>query len=138
MRVAKRLASQVTAGPTSSQLPEVAREVEQDLRTLEVVMRELDVEPSGAKDALARVGEWLARIKTGRVFVDSRLADLLDLEMLVVGIAGKRALWLALCELDGRIEQTRLDELIERANSQFEIVEQCRRDAARRAFDSSG
>lgn len=117
-------------------MPEVAKEVEQDLRTLEQVMRELDVEPSAVKDALAQIGARLARLKTSRPFGDPRLADLMDLEMLVVGIGGKRALWLALCELDRPLEGARLDELIERASSQFEIVERCRREAAQRVVDA--
>ena len=75
-------------------MTEVAREIEADLRTLEGLMASIGVEPSRAKDALARLAERAGRLKlNGRVLRHSPLSDVFELETLVVGITGKEALW---------------------------------------------
>jgi hypothetical protein len=128
-QLARRLASRVTDG---SPLRGVAAEIEDDLITLEELMREVGVGPSRAKDALARVAEQLSRVKQSTPFDSTSSAtDLMDSETLVVGITGKRALWISLREADAVSDRERLEALIERATAQLEIVEEFRRVAAR-------
>jgi hypothetical protein len=121
---------------TTDDLRRVASEIEQDLIELEAIMRRLDVQPDVIKDALARIGERLGRLKpNGRLRERSPLSDLLELETLLVGITGKRALWLSL-RAGTSVPREDLDRLVERANSQKTIVEDARLDAVGRAFSS--
>ena len=130
-RLARRLASRV---PEGSPLRGVAAEIEEDLITLEELMREVGVGPSRAKDALARVAEQVSRMKQSAPFDSTCAIDLVDSETLVVGITGKRALWISLREADAVSDRERLEALIERATAQLEIVEEFRRVAARQVF----
>ena len=131
-RLARRIAD---AHAGTKELVGVASEIEQDLVALERTMRSLGVEPDAVKDALARIGERLGRLKpNGRLRERSPLSDVLELETLLVGITGKRALWLSLRAISGGPKDD-LDRLIERAERQRKIVEEARLLAARRAFD---
>ena len=94
-------------------------------------MRELGIKPSRTKDALARVAEQVGRVKSSSPFAGSGSTELMDLETLVVGVAGKRALWISLREADATTDPDRLDALINRATAQLETVEGQRRRAAR-------
>ena len=138
-----RLARRIARAPSATgDLRQVALEVEQDLVELEALMRRLGVQPDAAKDALARIGERLGRLKpNGRLRERSPLSDLLELETLLVGITGKRALWLSLRASGrptrtGRCRSEDLDRLVARADSQRTIVEDARLQAVRRAFGS--
>ena len=132
-RLARRIARAHTA---TSDLRQVALEIEQDLVELEAIMRRLGVQPDPAKDALARIGERFGRLKpNGRLRERSPLSDLLELETLLVGITGKRALWLSL-RASSSTPSEDLDRLVERAESQRTIVEDARLHAVRRAFSS--
>ena len=99
-------------------------------------MRSLGVERDGMKDALARIGERLGRLKpNGRLRERSPLSDVLELETLLVGITGKRALWLSL-RASSAASREDLDHLVERAESQTRTVEEARLQAVQRAFSS--
>ena len=130
-RLARRIAR---AHATTSALRQIASEIDQDLVELETIMRRLGVERDATKDALARIGERLGRLKpNGRLRERSPLSDLLELETLLVGITGKRALWHSL-RASASAPREDLDRLVERADSQRAIVEDARLHAVRRAF----
>ena len=132
-RLARRAARAQTA---TSDLRAVALEIEQDLSALEGIMRSLGVERDRGKDALARIGERLGRLKpNGRLRERSPLSDVLELEALVVGITGKKALWLSL-RAGSSAPTEDLERLVERAESQLRVVEEARLLAVRRAFGS--
>ena len=132
-RLATRAARAQTA---TSDLRAVALEIEQDLSALEGIMRSLGVERDRGKDALARIGERLGRLKpNGRHRERSPLSDVLELEALVVGITGKKALWLSL-RAGSSAPTEDLERLVERAESQLRVVEEARLLAVRRAFGS--
>jgi hypothetical protein len=79
----------------------------------------------------------LGRLKlNGRLVSRSPLSDVIELEMLVVGITGKQALWESL-RVVSSLPQQQLGTLIERAEKQRAVVEEARREAARRAFVST-
>ena len=132
-----RLARRIARAPTAtSALRQVALDIEQDLVELEAIMRRLGVQPGPAKDALARIGELLGRLKpNGQLRERSPLSDLLELETLLVGITGKQALWHSLRASTSASSED-LDRLVERADSQKTIVEDARLRAVRRAFSS--
>jgi hypothetical protein len=118
----------------SNDLSDVATEIAADLATLERFMGELGTAPNGVKDATARVGERLGRLKlNGRFRTRSPLSDVVELETLVVGITGKQALWLSLRSATV-LPAEELDDLVDRAERQKRIVEGARKAAARRAF----
>lgn len=132
-RLANRIAH---AHTTTGDLRRVASEIEQDLIALEGIMRSLGVERDGTKDALARIGERLSRLKpNGRLRERSRLSDILELETLLVGITGKQALWVSL-RASSSVPTEDLERLVERAESQRRVVEEARLHAVRRAFSS--
>ncbi len=135
-RLASRAASAaVSAEQRTGELSEVAREIAEDLATLETIMRKAGTRPNGAKDAVARAGERLGRLKlNGRLRTRSPLSDVVELEALVVGITGKQALWRSLRSAN-LLPEHEVDRLVERAERQKRIVEGARAAAARRAFE---
>ena len=99
-------------------------------------MRKLDVEPSSGKVAAARLVELLGRLKpNGRLRGRTPLAPLIELEALLVGIRGKRALWVALRAADLRaLDDVPIGNLARDAQAQEAAVEELRVAAARRAL----
>jgi hypothetical protein len=87
------------------ELDEICAEIEADRETLEAIMDRLGVEQSKLKPSLAILGERLGRLKlNGRLWGYSPLSRLAELEILQIGVAGKRRLWRAL-------EYTHADDL---------------------------
>jgi hypothetical protein len=117
----------------------VAAEIAEDLRSLESVMERLGTSPSPVKDTLAEAAERIGRLKSnGAVLRRSPLSDVIELEALVVGITGKLAMWTALqalCEHEPGLDADELARLVDRALRQREIVDECRLEAVRLAFD---
>lgn len=133
-RLARRVAN-VAPRDASGELSKVAKEIAEDLATLERFMGRLGTRPDRVKDAIARAGERLGRLKlNGRLRTRSPLSDVVELETLVVGIAGKEALWSSLRSATS-LPSEELDHLIDRAEGQKRIVERAREAAVRRAFD---
>ncbi len=86
-------------------LSEICAEIEEDRETLQAVMVQLGIGQSKVKPLLASLGERLGRLKTnGQLRGYSPLSRLVELEMLQIGVAGKRRLWRAL-------EHTHADDL---------------------------
>lgn len=78
-------------------LAEICDEVDADRETLKAVMERLGVGQSKLKPAAAVLGERLGRLKlNGRLWGYSPLSRLDELELLQIGVAGKRRLWRAL------------------------------------------
>ena len=72
-------------------------------------------------------------MKQSAPFDSTCATDLVDSETLVVGITGKRALWISLREADAVSDLERLEALIEQTTAHLEIAEEFRRVAARRS-----
>lgn len=102
-------------------------------------MRQLNVAPSPIKVGFVRIAELLGRLKlNGRVFRRSPLSRVLELEMLVVGIRGKEALWTALLASGLSIQGIELHALVESAKEQGRSVEEQRVSAVASAFGERG
>ena len=101
-------------------------------------MGDLAVRRTFYKQAAASVGERLGRLKpNGRIVRRSPLSSVLELEVLCVGVTGKRAGWRtlrSLADVDARLDTTRLDRLLQRADDQLERIEHLRVRAAGEAF----
>ncbi|HUG86377.1 MAG TPA: hypothetical protein VMM13_17555 [Euzebya sp.] len=119
-------------------LSQVLQEIRADKAVLDQLMADLDLTGNPLKAAAAWAGEKVSRIKREvERLRGSALAQLLELEMLQLGIAGKRSLWILLQgmqDVDPRIAALPLDDLIGRADEQAQIVETARIEAGRAAL----
>jgi hypothetical protein len=106
-------------------LAEICAEVETDRETLKAMMDRLGVGQGKLKPAAAVLGERLGRLKlNGRLWGYSPLSRLDELELLQIGVAGKRRLWRALehTHADG-LSGFELGALVERATDQLRRLE---------------
>lgn len=109
------------------------QQIEEDRAVAENLLKGFHLSGSAVKLAVGWIGEKVTRLK--RDFDDVRnsaLKDLLEYEMLQIGIYGKRSLWTVLQSMqtaDERLEVLPLQDLIDRADAQIELIE-ARRIAA--------
>ncbi len=113
-------------------LIEICVEVEADRETLKAVMDRLGVGQSKVKPAAAVLGERLGRLKlNGQLWGYSPLSRLDELELLQIGVAGKRRLWRALEHTHaGDLPDFDLGALAERATEQLRQLEELHLKAA--------
>ena len=113
----------------------IAQQIARDRETLDAVMRQLDVPPRVVKVGLVRVAERLGRLKlNGRLFKRSPLSRIVELEVLVVGIRGKEAMWTALLTTERSLQGIDLDALVQSARSQARQVDELRLGAVAETF----
>jgi hypothetical protein len=136
--LAARIAEGHQGRPEAGELSRLAADVEEDRSLLREIMSTLGIEPSTTLDVAAEVGERLARLKpNGRVLERSPLSDLVELEAMRLGVAGKASCWTALRFLsasDARLSAPALDGLIARAESQIAVLERLWRASILTAF----
>jgi len=108
LEMARRLrASNEDEPEFGSTLREICAEIEADRETLKAVMGRLGIGQGKVKPVAAVLGERLGRLKlNGRLWSYSPLSRLDELELLQIGVVGKRRLWRAL-------EHTHADDLAE-------------------------
>lgn len=106
-------------------LAEVCAEIEADRETLKAAMDRLGVGQSKLKPLAAVLGERLGRLKlNGRLRGYSPLSRLDELELLQIGVTGKRRLWRALEHTHaGDLPGLDLGALVERATEQLRRLE---------------
>jgi hypothetical protein len=106
-------------------LAEVCAEIEADRETLKAVMDRLGVGQSKLKPLVATLGERLGRLKpNGQLHGYSPLSRLDELELLQIGVAGKRRLWRALEHTHpDELSEFDLGALAERATAQLRQLE---------------
>ena len=124
--------------PFEAALERLATEIEEDRAALADVMDRLGV----ARDPLKVLAGWSAE-KLGRAKLNGRITGyspysrVLELEMLALGVEGKRALWRALERVagaDARLTGVDLPALAGRADAQRRLIERQRLRAADIAF----
>ncbi|GAA4993292.1 hypothetical protein [Actinopolymorpha pittospori] len=120
-------------GPELSRL---AKEVSEDRATLIQMMKDLGVPVRRHKAALGWLGEKVGRLKpNGRLISRSPVSDVLELELMRLGVEGKVSCWRTLRVLaDGKLDHTRLDDLIRRGAQQAETLEKLRTATAADVF----
>lgn len=106
-------------------LAEVCAEIEADREALQAVMDRLGVNQSRLKPLVAVLGERLGRLKlNGQLRGYSPLSRLDELELLQIGVVGKRRLWRALEHTHASdLPGFDLDALAERATEQLTRLE---------------
>jgi hypothetical protein len=112
-------------------------EFEEDRGALEDVMERLGVAPNAPRQAAAVAGELVSRLRHVVPVVGSTSSETIaveDLELLSLGIEGRRMLWHALAELaDTRLAGMDLASLEERARGERERLEPFRLETVERA-----
>lgn len=141
VELARRLRGSNRDDPVfGSPLGEICAEIEADRETLKAIMDRLGVGQGKLKPPLAVIGERLGRLKlNGSLWSYSPLSRLDELEILQLGVSGKRRLWRAL-------EHTHADDLTdfdlgalaERATAQLRRLEALHLKAADLALEVRG
>lgn len=113
-------------------LSEICAEIEADRETLKAVMDRLGIGQSKVKPLAATVGERLGRLKlNGQLRGYSPLSRLDELELLQIGVVGKRRLWRALEHTHAEdLSEVELGALAERATEQLRRLESLHLKAA--------
>lgn len=128
--LARRIASSQRSTPAGIILGQLARDIDQDRTALISIMKTLGVPVRRYKAGLGWVGEKIGRLKlNGHLSTRSPLSSLEELEVMRLGAEGKAAGWRtlrALADSDHRVDAGQLDELLDRARSQVEILENLR------------
>jgi hypothetical protein len=122
------------------QLKQICAEIEADRGTLERLMDRLEIRRSLVKPAGAWFAEKLGRFKlNGRLHGYSPLSRVVELELLHVGITGKKQMWEVLEQtFGGELTGFDFQQLAERAALQRAKVEGLHRRAAAEAFAEAG
>jgi hypothetical protein len=136
--LARRAASENTGSELGAFLERLARDVTEDVDTLEAVMQRLEIPLSRMKRPLALVAERVGRLKpNGQLRGYSPLSRFLELESLALGLDGKKLLWANLrdvAQVADRLVGVDFDALIERAARQREELEPFRVAAGRESL----
>lgn len=131
--LSRRAAERQRGTDLAPPLERVAKEIREDVRSLEQLMERLGIPRRNQRAMIGELAHAVGRLKFGGVLHrGSAVATLEELEMLALGIEGKLALWGALqhgANDDGSLGPE-LDGLIARARTQRELVEELRLKAA--------
>jgi len=145
LELARRVAGARQVPATGPELQRFADDVAEDRAALLRIMGTLGVPVRSYKVWAAWAGEKAGRLKpNGHLTTRSPLSNLEELELLRLGVEGKAAGWRTvrvLADRDGRLDAGELDELISRARSQADFLEQARVRAAQQviaAFSAFG
>jgi hypothetical protein len=138
LELAKRAAGEYEGTELGTFLDGLRAEIEADRHELEAIMEQLGVTANPAKQAVAWAGEKAGRLKlNGELRGTSPLTPFVELEMLSLGIEGKRLMWVAFAAVDPmarEIGAERLARLIRRAEEQRAGVERHRLEQAQHAL----
>lgn len=135
------LVAQSVESNERSTLQTIKEEIESDRETLLEMLMSIDAKGSPARNAVAWVAEKAGRLKLLLAGANvGGLGRFEGLEMLAIGIEGKRALWTALLSIESSQLKTKavdLVALVERAEDQRRRIETLRLAAAKAAFEPS-
>ncbi len=128
--------------PLGEALERVASGIAEDVETFEGIMERLGIGRDRLKPPLAIAAERLGRLKlNGQLRGYSPLSRFVELDILAMGIEGKKILWANLrdfAELHRRLPSVDFEGLIERAGRQRAQLEPFRAQAGRDAFIAAG
>ena len=137
--LARRMAAAADPGSQSATvLGTLATEIAQDRVALIMMMGALGIPVRGYKVFAGWAGEKAGRAKlNGHLLTRSPLSELEETELLRLGVEGKAAGWRslrALAERDRRLDAGRLDDLLDRAERQSDMLETLRVAVAERVL----
>jgi hypothetical protein len=136
--LARRLEARTEGTDFHREMSRLAGEIQADLDTLTDLMKRLGTARNPAKQVATWVAEKASRLKlTGVTSGNDQLGTFLSIEALSLGVEGKAALWKTLRELRGlhpELASFDLDDLLQRAERQRQILETERLAAAKRSL----
>lgn len=139
--LARRAQSQNEGTTLGDALARVATGIAEDVETFEGVMDRLGLARDRVKPMLVTVGERIGRLKlNGQLRGYSPLSRFAELDLLAMGIEGKKILWANLRDFAGlrvRLADVDFDGLVERAERQRAELEPFRALAGREAFGTA-
>jgi hypothetical protein len=138
--LADHLRSENQGTPLGGLMGQLAVQIEEDRQTLIALMEHLDSSKNPVKQAGAWVAEKVSRLKFAGVSSgEPELGTFMALESLALGVQGKLGLWKALKQVTDQhpgLASVNLDELIDRAEAQYDLLERERLAAGARALGS--
>jgi len=136
--VARRAQGENDGTPLGEALRRVGTGIAEDVATFEAMMDRLGLGRDRVKTTAATVAERVGRLKlNGRLRGYSHLSRFAELDLLAMGIEGKKILWANLRDfgdLSRRLPDADFDELIRRAQGQRDELEPFRARAGRETF----
>ena len=126
VRLAKRCSEAYRESDLGRHLEDLVGEIEEDRRALKRVMARVGIRPNPVKQAGALGAEALARLKHLTPLGSDAVSGLEEIEILSLGIEGKRLLWSLLEELstsDDRLRGFDFSALADAARMQREGLE---------------
>ncbi len=136
--LAEQIQDQNENTPLGELMHSLAPQIEEDRQTLIGLMQRMDTAKSPVKQAGAWVTEKASRAKfAGLTSGEPQLGRLMAIESLALGVLGKLSLWRALAQVADQhpaIASIDLNELIDRAQTQYDLLERERLVASRRAL----
>jgi hypothetical protein len=135
----RRCHEQEKSSAFGAELQKLREDIESDARELRSISAALELgSHAPIKERAAWIGEKLGRLKlNGHWLRRSPLSLVLELESLLAGVQGKRALWQTLIELahvEPRLNRFALRELLARADEQLERLRGLHQRATRATF----
>ncbi|MET9533406.1 hypothetical protein ABZY02_23075 [Streptomyces sp. NPDC006649] len=136
--LARRIAGQNRHSVRGPDLWRIAEEIAQDREALLELMETLGVPARRYKIYGGWAAERMGRLKpNGALYRRSGLSTFIELETLRLGVEGKTLIWgtlLVVATRDGRLDESRLNGLLDRAQGQIDTLETMRRSAAGAIF----
>jgi hypothetical protein len=133
----RRTAASQRDRPYAGELAELSTEIEQDLESLQAIMRAVGVSPDRLQGLLFQLTERVGRLKpNGRLLGRAPLSDLIEIEGLLDAVRAKAAGWRALSAVPAPdwSEAADTQVLYERALDQAERLNAIHRQVAARVF----
>jgi hypothetical protein len=136
--LARQLEARTEGTDCQPDMSRLAADIEADLDTLIDLMDRIGAARNPAKQIATWVAEKANRLKlAGVTSGNDELGTFLSIEALALGVEGKASLWTTLLELRGHFPElasTDLDNLLQRAQRQRQVLETERTAAAQRAL----
>jgi hypothetical protein len=136
--LARQLEARTEGTDFQPEMSRLAAEIEADLDTLTDLMQRIGATRNPGKQVIAWAAEKASRLKlTGLTSGGDELGTFLSIEALSLGVEGKASLWTTLRELRDHYPEllsSDLDDLLQRAQRQRQVLETERLAAARRSL----
>jgi hypothetical protein len=139
--LAKQIRDQHENTPLGDRMRSIAPQIEEDRQTLIALMQQMGTSRNPVKQATAWATEKASHVKfRGMTSGEPDLGTFMAVESLALGVLGKLSLWRALAQVADQypaIASVNLDELIDRARTQYDLLEHERLAASRQALSGT-
>ena len=136
--LADQIRSRNRGTPLGDLMGSLAPQIEEDRQALIGLMRRMGTSKNPVKQSGAWITEKASRVKFwGLTSGEPELGTFMAVESLALGVLGKLSLWRALAQVADQypaIASVDLDELIDRARAQYDLLEHERLAASRQAL----